>query len=307
MLSNGPQQPKTPAGHYWAINPFSGCEFACTYCHARELPPFKDADFRVFERDINVRVNAREAVAKLLQEGAHRGVPLVLGTTTDPWQPTEKKVNVTRSVLQELAQFDGVDLRAQTRSSVAARDADLLAQIARRGHVAVSFSIGTLDRRLSKLLEPMAPSPDLRFIAMEALARAGVKVGLVASPILPGLNDSLVALQNLARRARDCGASFAVASPLVMSVAARERVVKHVSRFDPELATRYDRLLARTADYERGFRERLQERFQTACEQVGLPAWREPVAEEPRAERAAESSGPSKRRNTPSAVQLELW
>ncbi|MFN7132865.1 MAG: radical SAM protein [Myxococcales bacterium] len=290
-------------GFYWAINPYSGCEFACTYCHARGQAPFADADFKVFERDILVRVNTRELVAKLLADRAHLNVPLVLGTSTDPWQPAEKKVLATRAVLQELAQHDGVDLRAQTRSSIAARDADLLGQIGRRGKVAVSFSIGTLDRRLARLLEPLAPSPDLRFIAMEALARAGVKVGLVASPILPGLNDTLSALRDLARRARDAGASFVSAAPLVMAPQARARVVQHVSKFDPELATRYDRLLARTAEYEQGFPRKLQQRFAEACEQVGLPVFRE----EPEAQPETAAAEPPKRRMTPPPVQLELW
>lgn len=287
---------------YWAIDPFAGCEFACTYCQARELPPFRDAEFRRFERNILVRVNARDAVAALMRDEENRGAPLLLGHSTDPWQPTEKNVNVTRGVLQELARYDGVDLRAQTRSNVVARDAILLGQIARRGSASVSFSIGTLDYRLSRQLEPLAPSPDRRFIAMEVLARAGVTVGLVASPILPGLNDTKSALNNLARRARNCGATYALASPLVMPMAARERVVRHVACHDADLADRYDRLLARTADDVRGFRQKLRDRFREACDRVGLQVW-EPEVEH----RPAAVSAPPRRRLTPNALQLELW
>ena len=267
---------RTPSGQsfFWALNPYSGCEFACTTCPARSLAPFADAEYTVFERSIHLRTNAAEAVAKAMREEHFKGVPLVLGTTTDPWQPVERKALITRSILETLSHFEGVDLRAQTRSSLTPRDADLLSVIARKGKVSVTYSIGTLDTRLARLLEPLAPTPDRRFIAMEALARAGIRVGILLSPVLPGLNDSMPALEGLLRRARDSGATFASAAPLTITAAARAKVVQYVSRYDPELATRYGRLLTRTADFEPGFEGKLKHRFADVCERHGLAnAW----------------------------------
>jgi DNA repair photolyase len=255
----------------WALNPYSGCELACTFCAARQLSPFKDADLRLFERDIHARTNAAEAVARALRSGALDAAPLLLGTTCDPWQPAERVSQVTRSALDVLARFGKVDLWAMTRSTLAPRDADLLSMIGRQGRARVVFSIGTLDLRLSRLLEPLAPTPDRRLVAMEALARAGVEVGLAVSPVLAGLNDALPALEGLLRRASSAGARFAWAESLSMPKPARAKLVRHVSHFDPELATRYDRLLARSVEHDPHAEERLQARFDEACGKVGMP------------------------------------
>ena len=256
--------------HHWALNPYSGCQFACVWCRGRQEVPFRDADPRLFERDIHVRANALEAVTRALKQGAFLRAPLVLGTLCDPWQPAEERVQVTRSVLDLLARFGSVDLRAQTRSTLAPRDADLLAAIDRRGRATVSFSIATLQAKLTRLLEPLAPSPDRRLVAMETLARAGVRVGVQVAPVLSGLNDASQELEALLRRARDAGASFASAAPLSMSAAARSRIVRFVAGFAPERATRYDRLLARSVEADPRFAPRLAASFAATCDKLGL-------------------------------------
>lgn len=255
---------------FLALNPYSGCEFACTYCRARQLPPFVTADWRVFERDIHARVNAPEALTAAARSGALRGLPLVLGTTCDPWQPAERRALLTRRVLETLVRVDGVELRAQTRSTLAARDADLLAALSRRGKVSVTFSLATLDFKLGRLLEPLAPTSDRRLVALEALARAGVEVGILVAPVLAGLNDSLPALEALLRRARDAGARFAGCAPLAMGDDLRRKLVRFVARHDPELATRYNRLLARSVEHDPQLAGKLERRFGEACKRIGL-------------------------------------
>ncbi|MBI5547099.1 MAG: hypothetical protein HY901_24730 [Deltaproteobacteria bacterium] len=254
----------------WALNPYSGCEFACVGCRARSQVPFRDADPRLFERDIHVRANAVEAVTRILKDGVLERSPLVLGTSCDPWQPAEQKTQATRAVLDVLARWGSVDLRAQTRSTLIPRDSDLLAAIARRGRVSVSFSIPTLDLRLSRLLEPLAPSPDRRLVSLETLARAGIRVGIIVAPVLHGISDSPQMLERLLRRARDAGASYATALPLSMAPAARARIVGFVSHFDPELATRYDMLLSRGVESDQGFAGRLEGSFAEICHRLAL-------------------------------------
>lgn len=257
---------------YFALNPYSGCEFACVWCRGRHQPPFKDADPRVFERDILVRSNAVEAVTRALRDGSLERSPLVLGTHCDPWQPAEQKAQVTRGVLDVLARYGtaGLDLRAQTRSTLIPRDIDLLVAIGRRSKLSVSFSITTLDLKLSKLLEPLAPSAERRLVALETLARAGIRVGVQVAPVLHGINDGAQHLESVLRRAQGAGASFATVTPLSMPGPARLSMVGFVSHYDPELATRYDKLLSRSLESDRTFPERLQASFDQVCSRLGL-------------------------------------
>ncbi len=269
------------AARHAALDPYSGCELACTFCRVRELSPFRDADFRLFERDIHVRANAAEALAGALRSGeVHKGLPLVLGATCEPWQPLEAKALATRAALEAARRLGPVDLRASTRSTLVTRDVDLLAAIGRSGRARVGFSIPSLDRRLAKLLEPLAPTPDRRFIAMETLARAGISVGLIASPLLPGLNDAAPALDGLVARAKAAGATWASAAPLRLGAGAREKLVRFASRFDASLAARYERLFSRSEDGEATSRDALDRRFRSACDRHGLGALDESSAPE---------------------------
>jgi len=255
---------------YWALNPYSGCAFACVWCRARQHVPFRDADPRLFERDIHVRTNAAEAVTRALKEGAFAQAPLVLGTSCDPWQPAEQQTQTTRGVLEILARFGEVDLRAQTRSSFVPRDADLLAAIGRKGRVSVTFSLPTQDLKLARLLEPLAPSPDRRLVALETLARAGVRVGVNVAPVLIGVNDAPAQLEALLRRARDAGATYALSTALVMSNAARESMVRFVDHYDRQLAIRYEKLLSRDGSHDAAFQPRLEAAMAQACKKLGL-------------------------------------
>lgn len=261
----------TGPGRHAALDPYSGCELACAFCRGRDLPPFRDADFRLFERDIHVRVNAAEALAAAHRSGQlHRDIPLVLGASCEPWQPLEAKALATRAALEVALRLGPLDLRAQTRATLAARDADLLVALGRRGRVRVGFGIPALDRKLTRFLEPLAPTPDRRLVAMESLARAGVSVGIVASPLVPGLNDAPPALDGLLARARSAGATWAAAKPLRVTAAARTKLLRFLSPFGPELAARYDRLFARSADLQPDYEPMLARRFKAACDRYGL-------------------------------------
>jgi len=265
---------------FWALDPYSGCEFGCISCQARQGPPFADGEFHLFERDIHIRTNAPDEVQRAARAGNLK-LPVALGVGADPWQPVEERAQLTRRVLKVLSEQQGLDVRVQTRSTLVTRDTDLLLALGRQGKLSVGFSIPTADRKLARLLEPQAPTPDRRFVAMEALARAGVRVGILVTPVVAGLNDAWPAMEALLRRARDCGATFTGAAPLQMAPATRMRIVHSVAHHDPELATRYDRLLARCANLEPGFAERLAEHFDELSERLGLHnAWKPPRREE---------------------------
>src|SRR5512140_2196573 len=133
------------AGWYWAVNPYRGCEYGCAFCEVR-LEAKDHGAWMDFERRNGVKVLLRELRA--LELG---GRPIVLGTSAEPWQQAEEQVRLTRSLLEALARMDGLDLRVNTRSSLIARDCDLLQEIARRGHVRIAIALASIDERVNRL------------------------------------------------------------------------------------------------------------------------------------------------------------
>lgn len=172
-----------------SINPYRGCEHGCIYCFARPshaylgLSPGLDFETKLFRKP--------DVAALLKQElAAPRYKPdtIVIGTNTDPYQPVERTEELTRSILQVMA-----DARHPTglitKSAGIMRDVDLLAELARYNAVMVCISITTLDRKLARTMEPRCSTPEKRLEAVKTLAEAGVPVAVLTSPMIPGLND----------------------------------------------------------------------------------------------------------------------
>ncbi|MBI3181557.1 MAG: radical SAM protein [Myxococcales bacterium] len=283
------REPSPEGGWRWAINPYDGCAFGCTFCHLR-LDRKDFAGWLSFEKRIAVKTNSVEVLRREL-EAAALDRPIHLGTATEPWQPAEEHFRLTRSILAALEELETVDLRIHTRSSLIARDADLIRELSRKGDVTVTLSIGSLDDRVNRLLEPLAPSAFRRLAALEALSRAGVKVGLMVSPVMPGLEEEELGLEPLLVRASNAGARFAGVSMLQLGPGQRETFLAHVTTAYPELAARFRRVLGRRPPTEEEKAE-LHSSFHRLCERVGLLP-------------AAESPAPkSPRRDTPSQLAL---
>jgi len=269
---------------YWAINPYRGCQYGCTFCHVRLET--KDHDqWNAFEQRIGVKINAVETLTRELRETELGERPMVLGTTTEPWQQAEEKVRLTRSVLEALVKLEGLDLRVNTRSSLVARDGDLLAEIARKGRVTVTFSLASMDERINRLLEPNAPSAMRRFAAMEALAKAGIEVGMLVSPVLPGLEEEELGLEAMLARAAHAGARFAGMGLLSLAGSHRETFLFHVDRKYPELSSRFRRVIGRKAPTMAEL-EVLRARFDGLCSAYDLRPLSEAHAPRKAVERA---------------------
>ncbi len=253
---------------YWAVNPYQGCEFGCTFCDAR-LNRADLGDWRAFEQRVRVKANAVEAFHRDLRASDFENRQVVLGTSSEPWQQAEENFRVTRALLEAMATVDGVDLRINTRSSLVARDGDVLRKIARKGRVTVAFSIASLDERVNRLMEPRAPSALRRLAAMEALARSGISVGLLVSPYLPGLDDDERSLETLMRRASNAGARFGGLAPLHFGPGQRENFLSHVTALYPEEATRFRRIIGRRALSSEELTE-VREAFDASCARLGL-------------------------------------
>jgi DNA repair photolyase len=250
--------------HSWTINPYRGCEFGCKYCFARytheflqpapiNTPPPGTLDIPqqpwalAFEHEIYLKENA----AWLLEQELRHVDPseeIAIGTATDPYQPIERRVGITRSLLEVFARQKGLRLGIITKSSLITRDIDLLQQIAKHNTLVLHITITTTDAALARKLEPRAPRPDLRFAALRKLCVAGLNAGVLCSPLLPGINDSVPSIDAVATRAAAAGASFLGAHPLFLKSCSRPTWLAFVREHLPHLADDYNRRYA-TADF----------------------------------------------------------
>ena len=172
-----------------SINPYRGCEHGCIYCFARPthaylgLSPGLD-----FESKLLVKPDAAKLLEAELRKPSYQPQVIAMGTNTDPYQPIEREWRVTRSVLQVLAEFRN-PVAIVTKSALIARDIDILAPMAAEGLAKVALSVTTLDRKLARIMEPRAATPERRLETLRALSAAGIPTGVMTAPIIPALND----------------------------------------------------------------------------------------------------------------------
>ncbi len=172
-----------------SINPYRGCEHGCVYCFARPTHSYLNLSPGLdFETRIIAKVNAAQRLREALASRAYVPRSLNIGSATDAYQPIERKLRITRSVIEVLAECSH-PFSLVTKSSGIERDLDLVAPMAERGLVGIYVSITSLDAGLARILEPRAAAPHRRLRTVETLARAGVPVGVSISPIIPFLNE----------------------------------------------------------------------------------------------------------------------
>src|ERR1700676_4145118 len=196
----------------WAINPYRGCEFACKYCYARYTHEFMELRDGVdFEQKIFVKQHAADL---LRQEIRHvkPGEDIAIGTATDPYQPAERRFEVTRAILEELARHRGLEIGIVTKSNLVLRDVQVLRQITKANRVFVNMTITTLKADLARILEPRAPRPDLRLEAMQKLNECGIAAGVICAPVLPGITDSPRDLEALVQATAHAGGKYIYAN-----------------------------------------------------------------------------------------------
>src|ERR1700691_4088816 len=173
----------------WTINPYRGCEYGCKYCYARYAHEFMELhDPQLFER----KIYAKQFQALAFRAEVRRlkwGDTVWIGTATDPYQPAERRFQITRQMLEVFAGARGLDFGLTTKSDFVSHDAALMASITRKNKMRVHLTITTLDERLARLIEPRAPRPALRLAAVKKLADAGVPVRVLAHPVIPLIND----------------------------------------------------------------------------------------------------------------------
>ena len=241
----------------WAINPYRGCEFACKYCYARYTHEFMELRDGVdFERKIFVKEQASQLLRHDLKK-VKRGEEIAIGTATDPYQPAERRFEVTRAILAELALHSGLEIGIVTKSNLVTRDADVLRRLAKNNRVFVNVTITTVDGELARKLEPRAPRPDLRLEAVRQLNLAGVDAGVICAPVLPEITDAPHALEALVQAARDAHAKYIFANPLFLKPCSAAIFLPFVAEHFPALVGVYRARYADRAFLPKGYAERL--------------------------------------------------
>jgi DNA repair photolyase len=190
-----------------SINPYRGCEHGCIYCFARPSHAYLGYSPGLdFETKIVFKPEAARLLEKELSRNGYKCEPIVLGSNTDPYQPVERTLTLTRSILEVLERFNH-PVSIVTKSAGVLRDADILGRMAAKNLARVYLSITTLNPSLARAMEPRAASPARRLAAITGLQAAGIPTGVLACPMIPGLNDS--ELESILEAAAKAGAASA--------------------------------------------------------------------------------------------------
>ncbi|MFD0915999.1 PA0069 family radical SAM protein [Pseudahrensia aquimaris] len=172
-----------------SINPYRGCEHGCVYCFARPTHSYMGLSAGLdFESKLFAKQDAAKLLRKELANPNYKAKSMALGTNTDPYQPIEKTWRVTRSILEVLEETNH-PVGIVTKSALVTRDIDILSRMAEKGLARVAISVTSLDRRLSRAMEPRAATPSLRLDTIRQLSEAGIPVSVMLAPLAPALND----------------------------------------------------------------------------------------------------------------------
>lgn len=194
-------------GFRWSVNPYRGCSHACAYCYARPTHEYLSLGAGTdFERKIVVKRDAPALLREAFDRRSWKGELVVFSGVTDCYQPLEAKLRLTRGCLEVCAEYRN-PVGVITKSPIVERDLDVLSDLARNASARVSVSVPFWDPDVAKAMEPVVTTPARRMKIVEALAKAGVPVGVSVSPVVPGLNDEDIA--DVLQAARDAGASYA--------------------------------------------------------------------------------------------------
>jgi DNA repair photolyase len=256
----------------WPINPYRGCEFACKYCYARYTHEFMELRDGVdFEQKIFVKQHA----AELLRQELHHvkpGEEIAIGTATDPYQPAERRFEVTRAILEELARHRGFEIGIVTKSNLVLRDTDLLQQITKNNRLFVNITITTLKADLARILEPRAPRPDLRLEAMQKLNQAGVAAGVICAPVLPGITDSPRELEALVQATAKAGGKYVSANSLFLKPCSAAVFLPFLEKEFPQLVESYQKRYKDRAFLPESYRKPLSQLMKRLRQKYGIPS-----------------------------------
>jgi DNA repair photolyase len=255
---------------HWTINPYRGCEYGCKYCYARFTHRFMELhDPFAFETEIYAKDwNASSFREEL--KSTKPGHVIGIGTATDPYQPAERRLGLTKQVLAELLAVEGLCIFVTTKSDLVARDKELFKKLARKNEVGITVTVTTMDCSLARLTEPYAPTPDLRIRAVAELAEAGVSVGVIANPVLPLITDSAENLETIALAAKAAGAREFGAHVLFLQPCAQRVFFPFLAEKFPQHLARYETRFQSGAYLRGAYPERISKLVDEIRRRVGI-------------------------------------
>lgn len=268
-------------GFSQSINPYRGCEHGCVYCYARpchayvDLSPGLDFETRIFYKE-----NAPELLEKEFHKSSYRCSPIALGTNTDPYQPIERELKITRQILELFERYQH-PFTIVTKSALVLRDRDILSRMAGKNLCAVYISITTLDTRLKNIMEPRTAGPVARLRAVKELTEAKVPVGVMVAPLIPAINDA--EMEAILSAGAEAGAKIAGKILIRLPHEVKPLFYDWLNTHFPERSTHVTNLIRQCRngrDYQNEygkrmtgegvFAELLQQRFRVACKRLGL-------------------------------------
>src|SRR5919201_3225911 len=226
----------------WSLNPYMGCAHRCTFCYVRAFERRADRPYDDrYGRAIRVKTNVAEVWRAEPAHPRWKRETVAIGAATDPYQPAEGRYRLTRSCLVELANVRN-PFNLITRGPMILRDLDVLQDAAQKADVSINFSIPTLDEDVWRKTEPGTAPPRQRLRALKKLVDAGIKAGVGMAPILPGLSDDPEQLAEVARAAREAGATHLWGNLLYLKAGTREHFLESLARDWPEQVENYEQL-----------------------------------------------------------------
>jgi len=269
-------------GFTTSFNPYRGCEHGCIYCYARPTHEYLGFSPGL---DFETRIMVKEDAPQLLRAEMSRKswVPqtVAIGGVTDPYQPVERKLRLTRRCLEVFLEFKN-PATVITKNHLVTRDVDVLSAMAKENLTGVFVSITTLKKELTQIMEPRTAVPRMRLAVIEKLARAGVPVGVMVAPVIPGLTDE--EMPAILKAAADAGAITAGYVPVRLPFAVKELFEKWLEEHMPD---RKEKVLNRIRDMRGGklndsdfhtrmrgfgvFAEQIKKMFEVASRKAGIP------------------------------------
>ncbi len=273
------QSPDVPFDR--SVNPYKGCEHGCVYCFARPTHAYLGLSPGIdFESKLYFKPEAAKLLERELRHPDYICDTMALGTNTDPYQPIEKKYQITRQVLQVLAAFRH-PVGIVTKSPLIVRDIDILGPMAERGLAKVAISVTILDRKLARAMEPRAATPERRLDAIKLLSKAGIPTSVFMAPMIPALNDAEI--EDLLARGAGAGAIGAGYVLLRMPLEIKDLFAEWLEANYPDRAGRVLSLMRQMRggkDYDSQWGKRMSgtgpyaklisRRFRLAAQKLGL-------------------------------------
>jgi DNA repair photolyase len=268
-------------GFEYSLNPYRGCEHGCIYCYARPFHEYLGFSSGLdFETRIMVKTNAPQLLREELSSPKWQPQCIAMSGVTDCYQPVERKLKLTRACLEVFAEFRN-PVGIVTKNALITRDLDLLTELARHNAVVVFVSVTTLDTDLRKVMEPRTSPPAARLATIRKLSKAGVPVGVMVAPVIPGLTDheipSIVAAA--AEAGAHCAGTVTLRLPFAVAPLFEQWLTTHFPDRKEKVLSRlrslrggklYDAQFGQRMTGEGVFAEQIEQMFNVACRRAGI-------------------------------------